>query len=318
MIDHVTFEVWDEAIRSGNLENFLTRLGLKQIDVQEDVPVGWNVAWYTDAFIDRSPKDGSTVYSRILHFVEVPPGDRMHPNESPYLGAGHFCVDVPYQMYKELEGTDWVERNSGSHRLWLRAYGLRVEVRVLGIEVEPTKEGFQAARERPAQVATLSDEEVIRAGAVHCGAQSDVCGFLIGHNGGHSWEVEAIDGYVQSEWDKHDNKYMHQNAEGPIQRSDIPLFAKEHAAVLDKALSIYIERHKQYGDKNWRREGMKGSLFNLRQCVQRAWDTLWGRKIDEFDSDYVERDLDDLVDAINYAVFTIRAVDEGIEGDWFN
>lgn len=314
MIDHVTFEVWEDSIRSGNLHRFMHSLGLYELKVTEDVPDGWNVSWYTDGLGGSNP-------ARILHFVEVPPGERDQPNESPYLGAGHFCVEVDRDTFQLHRAGPFTERDSGSGRLWLRAYGLRVEVRVAGVPVEATRQGFRSAPEEAGEAAEGSRAiEVDKPLAARlpfvppkgCFVESVPCSYLRGHEGCHSWEVEAID-KIDSERRSERDRYMRDR----LERKDIPIDAGPHSRVLDKALEIYEQRSRVYGDTNWRREGRRGSLFNLRRKVERAWDNLWNRRSDDFDTDTLDRELDDLYDVINYAAFVIRSTEEGLEGEWF-
>jgi hypothetical protein len=89
-----------------------------------------------------------------------------------------------------------------------------------------------------------------------------------------------------------------------------------------EALAVYKERNARYGDA-WRRSGWRGTLTDLRRKIERAWSFLWSaepRDVVEvqawqdadpkpIDADPV--DVDDLIDIINYAVFSIRAVREG-------
>jgi hypothetical protein len=98
--------------------------------------------------------------------------------------------------------------------------------------------------------------------------------------------------------------------------------AKAQEAVLMEALAVYKERNARYGDA-WRRSGWRGTLTDLRRKIERAWSFLWSaepRDVVEvqawqdadpkpIDADPV--DVDDLIDIINYAVFSIRAVREG-------
>lgn len=85
-------------------------------------------------------------------------------------------------------------------------------------------------------------------------------------------------------------------------------------AILDHALRIYYIRNIHYKD-NWRRFGWRGCLFRLRERTERAWDALW-----EQDSDAVpEAVKDDLYDLINFAAFTLRAIEENNrDGEWWS
>jgi hypothetical protein len=84
-----------------------------------------------------------------------------------------------------------------------------------------------------------------------------------------------------------------------------------HREVLMEAYEIMLSRSEKYGD-NWRNQGARGNLFKLRWKVERAWRQLWHRE-----EEYALADVDDLLDAINDAVFAIRCVREGSrDGRW--
>jgi hypothetical protein len=88
------------------------------------------------------------------------------------------------------------------------------------------------------------------------------------------------------------------------------------AMVLLEALKVYAERNPRYND-NWRRFGWRGCLFRLRERVERLWDYLWDAPLRE-DPDSPLLDLDDAIDLINFAAFTIRAVRmDNRDGSWF-
>lgn len=106
-----------------------------------------------------------------------------------------------------------------------------------------------------------------------------------------------------------------------FESGDAPVL--EQAKILLRALSIYAERNPMYKD-NWRRFGWRGCLFRLRERTERAWDALWDHTPLNVEQSRVvgrpvEPVLDDLVDLINFAGFTIRAVHAGNrDGSWFN
>lgn len=90
---------------------------------------------------------------------------------------------------------------------------------------------------------------------------------------------------------------------------------KDQVEVLLEAFCIYAERNERYAD-NWRRFGWRGCLFRLRERAERAWDALWDAhpRVDNHLS------VDDLIDLINFAAFTVRAVRTGNrdgEGRWW-
>lgn len=91
----------------------------------------------------------------------------------------------------------------------------------------------------------------------------------------------------------------------------------EQASVLVEALKVYSDRAAKYGS-NWRRKGWRGALFGARLAIERAWDMLWsaapGRTISR---GHPPHDVDDLIDAINYAAMAVRLVEVGArDGEW--
>lgn len=86
----------------------------------------------------------------------------------------------------------------------------------------------------------------------------------------------------------------------------------EHRAVLERAMKIYEQREDKY-QGIWREYGWRGSLMQARSCVERAWRTLWNAEPRH--NETVK--TDDLVDLINYVVFTIRNIEDGNrDGTW--
>lgn len=84
--------------------------------------------------------------------------------------------------------------------------------------------------------------------------------------------------------------------------------------VLLEALKVYDERNVKYKD-NWKRFGWRGCLFRLRERTERAWDDWFHGDVDIDEMP----DVDDLIDLINFAAFTIRAIREGNrDGSWFS
>lgn len=112
-------------------------------------------------------------------------------------------------------------------------------------------------------------------------------------------------------------------AEPPTQ-DELERSIAEHKQVLDEALEVYRERNARYGDA-WRRSGWRGTLTDLRRKIERAWSFLWHAEpsdkveitaFQDKDPQYVDGgpnmpDYDDLIDIINYAAFSIRAIREG-------
>jgi len=75
--------------------------------------------------------------------------------------------------------------------------------------------------------------------------------------------------------------------------------------VFARALNIYADRHRKYG-LQWKDQGWRGQLFHLRACAGRALRTLWNGG----------KDVDDLLDAINYGAMAVRLLEVEHAGDW--
>lgn len=85
---------------------------------------------------------------------------------------------------------------------------------------------------------------------------------------------------------------------------------QEHLGVLLEAMHLYLERSARYGD-NWKHQGARGNLFKLRWKVERAWAHIWHSE------NVAKEDVDDLLDAINNAVFAVLCVRAGNrDGRW--
>jgi hypothetical protein len=93
---------------------------------------------------------------------------------------------------------------------------------------------------------------------------------------------------------------------------------KDQLEVLLEALRIYAERNEHYKD-NWTRMGWRGMLVRVQERAERLWDSLWDHQTELTDSFLPARDgkLDDALDLINFAAFTIRGVRAGNrDGEW--
>lgn len=88
-------------------------------------------------------------------------------------------------------------------------------------------------------------------------------------------------------------------------------------AVLEEAQKKFVSRNKEHKD-SWKREGIKGCVYNVRRKAERAWDVLWNadHDVDEEFKDFPSRD--DLIDLINYSALTILAVEYKEQGDWWS
>ena len=92
-----------------------------------------------------------------------------------------------------------------------------------------------------------------------------------------------------------------------------------HQDILDEAMGTYKERNELYRD-NWKRMGLKGMVFRIRERAERVWDATFGKKRElvHLPEDY-SATRDDLIDQINFCVFAVRAIDEdNLNGDWFD
>lgn len=90
------------------------------------------------------------------------------------------------------------------------------------------------------------------------------------------------------------------------------------AAIFAEAHGIFVKRNRQHQD-SWKREGLRGCLFNLRRKVERAWDYLFNADFTVTPAD--DYDEDDMLDAINYAALAVLAKREGNrdgQGGWWN
>lgn len=83
----------------------------------------------------------------------------------------------------------------------------------------------------------------------------------------------------------------------------------EHWQILAEAHALYVERNQKYKDV-WRSYGWRGCLVHMRTCAERAWRVAW------LIGDAAKAE-DNLIDLINYAVFTIRNIRaENAGGEW--
>jgi hypothetical protein len=91
--------------------------------------------------------------------------------------------------------------------------------------------------------------------------------------------------------------------------------ARPHEEVLMRALTIHISRSKQYGQM-WREYGWRGSLVHARSACERAWRMMQAHRGGVTETQRRKKTVDDLLDLINYAVFTIRNIEDGNAGTW--
>lgn len=106
MLSHLTYEIAAADLDSPMLKQFMMVIGFREVEPAEPAP--WPLRWF---------KCGGHI---TLHLVG---------REAVPLGLGHFCVEVAQEVWEGLRLSDWCSRDSGSGRIWLEAFGLRVEVR---------------------------------------------------------------------------------------------------------------------------------------------------------------------------------------------
>jgi hypothetical protein len=119
MIDHFTYHVDLKTLHNGELADFLSMLGLVEIDADDplythELPVRWF------RFKTAEPPQQTR-----LHLVATADGER------DLLALGHFCITGVEMDLVHARAVDrgWLSRASGSGRIWLQFDNLRVEVR---------------------------------------------------------------------------------------------------------------------------------------------------------------------------------------------
>jgi hypothetical protein len=83
----------------------------------------------------------------------------------------------------------------------------------------------------------------------------------------------------------------------------------EHFTFLVMCMELYRKKDRKYGSA-WKRLGMLNNVARLFTKVERVVAIFWD---DREGPPYEERDVDDLYDAINYAVFCLR---QFVKGEW--
>lgn len=125
MIDHLTYHVPPGTLNHPELLLFMKTLGLIEIPADDPFEHGWEVRWFRH-FRNEPP------YQVRLHLVQ---GEHDFPDMSKAdrdeLILGHFCISgmEVEQIRAKAREMEWLDRDSGSGRIWLRFANLRVEVR---------------------------------------------------------------------------------------------------------------------------------------------------------------------------------------------
>lgn len=128
MIDHVTYHVPHGALDDPELAEFLGILGLEEVEPKDKFEHGYKVRWFLPL-----ENDLGGFGHPAIHLVD---GDPPPTGTSPMhdqLALGHLCVIVPKRNYEWMKAIalnrQWLERDSGSGRVWLAFANLRVEAR---------------------------------------------------------------------------------------------------------------------------------------------------------------------------------------------
>lgn len=119
MIDHVTYMVSKEDLEHGMFRTFFALLDMHEVHPDPAIEKSWQVRWF---------KPNAQPFP-LIHLVAGP--------RTPELELAHFCVTfdtynhaTAVQLVNECRDSAWLERDSGSGRIWLKGPGgIRVEVR---------------------------------------------------------------------------------------------------------------------------------------------------------------------------------------------
>lgn len=111
-ITHFTYQVPFNYINRTEVDSFFKdALGMLEMKPDRSIEKNYNVRWF------QFPSDAV-----MLHLVE---------NGSGYVRMpfDHFCIRTSPDRYRVLASSEWLERDSGSGRIWLKGpLGIRVEV----------------------------------------------------------------------------------------------------------------------------------------------------------------------------------------------
>lgn len=126
VLNHVTIHVPPGTLADPDLEEFWELLGFREVKPDDIHEHGWNVRWF------RIPwRLWGAESSPAIHLVEgihfpKPCDPESHDRDVPALG--HICVSSCVG-YKTLEQSKFLQRSSGSGRIWVGLANIRVEVR---------------------------------------------------------------------------------------------------------------------------------------------------------------------------------------------
>jgi hypothetical protein len=112
VIDHVTYEVAEDVLKSEELGQFFRDLGMLEAVPDPKIEKHYNVRWFS--YLD----EGTIVHvvARAKYTIRARLWD-------------HLCIKTSPECFGELARSKWLERDSGSGRIWLEGPGgIRVEV----------------------------------------------------------------------------------------------------------------------------------------------------------------------------------------------
>jgi hypothetical protein len=119
MIDHVTIHVTPGTLDDLDLTDFFWMLRMAEVAADDEYEHGWKVRWWAP-FVDGDELPRKP----YIHLVETDDGEEDLPR------LGHFCVRLdPRLIRRTAERRGWLERDSGSGRIWVKFANIRVEVR---------------------------------------------------------------------------------------------------------------------------------------------------------------------------------------------
>lgn len=123
-INHITIHVPYGTLSDASLiDEFMALIGFAELEPQEKAE-GLVIRWF-------EPRGQINEYP-LLHLVEgrVKDGEITHAVYNDLPALGHFCITTHREHYEHMrQSGKWLERDSGSGRIWLRFANIRIEVR---------------------------------------------------------------------------------------------------------------------------------------------------------------------------------------------
>jgi hypothetical protein len=128
MIDHVTIHVPPGTLDNVNLTDFFWMLGMAEVAADDEYEHGWKVRWWAPFH-----NGDDLPVKPFIHLVEgwcQPEAAGGVEVGSDAYSLGHFCVKLdPHQIRRTADRRGWLQRDSGSGRIWVGFANIRVEVR---------------------------------------------------------------------------------------------------------------------------------------------------------------------------------------------